>query len=118
VSYTHDDFLDVGVWIGWDGRSHFETFWKRPVGTGERVISGDGDVLGNSSIHALAIVLERRCLSVQDLACHINGATEAVVHALCSHAHTKDGDLATKVLDSIVAYTGILRWVTWSWADD
>jgi hypothetical protein len=52
------------------------------VGAGEGMVSGDGNVLGDASENALAVVLERRSLSVQNLASNIYSAAVGIEDAL------------------------------------
>jgi hypothetical protein len=52
------------------------------VGAGEGVVSGDWNILGDASENALAVVLEGRSLSVQNLTSHIYGTAVGIEDAL------------------------------------
>jgi hypothetical protein len=82
VTHAHDDFFYFGVFVRGYGSGYFEAVWKRSVGAGERVVSRDGDILGDTGKHALAVVLEGRSLSVENLASDIYSTSIAVENAL------------------------------------
>lgn len=91
------------------------------MGTGQRVVPRNGDVLRDSGVHTLSVVSDRRRLSVENLASLCYCTTEDGEDALpeecqrtdmevischvniLSHAYTQNGNLAAKVLDELFA---------------
>ena len=82
VSHTHNDFLHFGVFVRGYRSGDLEAVRERSVGASERMIACDGDILRDACKDAFAVVFERRCFSVQDLACHVYRTAVAIEDAL------------------------------------
>ena len=127
VAHAHDDTLST-VRAARDPGRDFERVRQGGVCTGEGVIASDGDVLRNTGVDTLAVVGDWRRLAVQNLTRLCDGAAKDREDALSvelkstcqrwiisegsqadilAHADTENWNLATKVLDCVLAYTRV-----------